>query len=91
VPSDDAALELGFLAAGAPARASGVEAVAGAFGHQGVLELGDRAEDLKEHPADRGGRVDPLVEHDEVHAPGLQLRGERDQVLQRASEDGRAW
>jgi len=29
-----------------------------------VLELGDRAEDLKEHSADRRRRVDALVEHD---------------------------
>jgi hypothetical protein len=45
-----------------------VEAVAGAFGHQRVFELRDRAEDLKEHPADRwrgrtalslGGRAQP--------------------------------
>ena len=51
-----------------------------------MLELGDRAEDLKEHPADRGRRVDALVEHDEVHLLGLQLLGQRHQVLERAPE-----
>jgi len=53
-----------------------------------VLELGDRAENLKEHSADRGRRVDALVEHDEVHAARLQQCRERDQVLERASETG---
>ncbi len=38
--------ELGFLAAAAAACAGGGEAVAGAFGHEGVFELGDHAEDL---------------------------------------------
>ena len=66
--------ELGFLAACASAGAGGVEAVAGAFGHQRVFELSDRAEDLKEHPADGGRRVDALVENHEVDAPRLQLR-----------------
>jgi hypothetical protein len=28
-----------------------------------VLELGNRAEDVEEHPPDRGGGVDALVEH----------------------------
>lgn len=45
--------ELGFLAAGAAIGAGRLEPVAGAFGHQGVLELGDGAEDLKEHPVAR--------------------------------------
>ena len=50
------------------------------------LEFGDRAEDLKEHPADGSRRVDPLIEDDEVHATRLQLRRERDQVLEGAAE-----
>jgi hypothetical protein len=78
--------ELRLLTTGAPPFTSCVEAVAGAFGHQRVLELSDRAEDLKEHPADRRRRVDALVEHDEVHAPRLQLRRQCDQMLQRAPE-----
>jgi hypothetical protein len=67
--------ELGLLAARAPACAGGIQAVAGAFGHQGVLELRDRAGDLKEHPADRGRRVDALIDDDEVYLLGLQLLG----------------
>ena len=51
-----------------------------------MLELCDRAEDLEEHPADGGGGVDPLVEHDEVDAAGLQQLREFDQVLERAAE-----
>jgi len=51
-----------------------------------VFELGDRSEDLKEHPADGGRRVDALVEHDEVHPLGLQLLGQRDQMLERPAE-----
>src|SRR5258708_7041890 len=46
--------------------------VHGAFAHQGVLELGDRAEDLEEHPTHGGGGVDTLVEHHQVHAVLLQ-------------------
>jgi len=42
-----------------------------ALGHQRVLELRDRADDLREQPPDGRGGVDPLVEHDEVDAPGL--------------------
>jgi len=34
-------------------------------------ELGDRADDLEEQPPDGRGGVDPLVEHHQVHAPGL--------------------
>jgi hypothetical protein len=43
---------LGFLSAGASSGAGG-EAVEGAFGHEGVFELGDGAEDVEEHPPDR--------------------------------------
>ena len=78
--------ELGLLATRAAAGASGIQAVAGAFGHERVLELGDRAEDLKEHPADRRRRIDALVEHDEVDLLGLQLLGQRHQMLERAPE-----
>src|SRR5262249_44669427 len=49
-------------------------------------ELGDRAEDLEEHPAHRGGAVDALVEHHQVHAALLQAVGQTDQVLQGAAE-----
>jgi hypothetical protein len=42
--------EFGFLSAGASSGAGGGEAVEGAFGHEGVFELGDGAEDVEEHP-----------------------------------------
>jgi hypothetical protein len=78
--------EFGFLSAGAAAGAGGVQAVDGAFGHQDVLKLGDGAEDVEEHAAHGGGGVDALVEHHQVHALGLQLLGQLDQVFQRAAE-----
>jgi len=59
----------------------GGESVAGAFGHEGVFELGDGAEDLEEHPADDGGGVDALIQHDEVHAAGVQVAGQLDEVF----------
>ena len=62
--------QLGLLTTCAASRASCIQAVAGALGHEGVFEFGDRAEDLKEHPADRGRRVDALVEDDEVDLLG---------------------
>ena len=51
-----------------------------------MLELGDRPEDVEEHPADGGRGVDPLVKHDEVDAAALEPLGELDQVLERAAE-----
>jgi hypothetical protein len=51
-----------------------------------VFELGDRAEVLEEHPPDRGGGVDALVEHHQVHPGRLQLVGQSDEVLQGAAE-----
>lgn len=78
--------ELGFLAACAAACSGGGEAVAGAFGHQGVLELGDGSEDLEEHAADGGGGVDALVQDDEVHTPRVELLGQVDEVLEGSAE-----
>jgi len=66
-----AGAEFGFLAAGAAAGAGG-ESVDGAFGHEGVLELGDGVEDLEEHAAEGGGGVDALVEDDQVDTAVLQ-------------------
>jgi len=40
-----------------------------------MLELGDRAEDLEEHPPDGGGGVDAPVEHHQVDAVGLEPFG----------------
>ncbi len=51
-----------------------------------MLEFGDRAQDLEEHAAHRGGGVDALVEHDQVDALGLQPLGQLDEVLQGAAE-----
>lgn len=51
---------------GATSGAGGGQAVLGALGHQGVLELGDGAKDLEEHPAHGGGGVDALVQDDQV-------------------------
>ena len=51
-----------------------------------MFELGDRAEDLEEHPPDRGGGVDALVEHHQIHPGGLQLVRQLDEVLQGAAE-----
>jgi hypothetical protein len=51
-----------------------------------VLELGDRAEDLEEHPADCGGGVDALIEHHEVDAARLDVGGDLDEVGQRPAE-----
>ncbi len=51
-----------------------------------AFELGDRADDLEEQPADRRRGVDPLIEHDEIDAALLEMPGELDQMLQRAAE-----
>jgi hypothetical protein len=47
---------------------------------------GDRAEDLEEHAADRGGGVDALIEYDQVDAALLYVPGQLEQVVQRAAE-----
>jgi len=73
---------LGFCPPVRPRGAGGFETVAGAFGHEGVLELGDGAEDLEEHAPDGGGGVHALVEHDQVHAAGLEGGGEFDEVFE---------
>ncbi len=78
--------ELGFLPAGASPGAGSGQAVHRAFGHQGMLEFCDRAEDLEEHPPDRGRGVDALVEHDQVDLVLLQVLGQGDQVLQGPAE-----
>jgi hypothetical protein len=41
-----------------------------------VLELGDGAQNLEEHPADGDGSVDALVEHDQVDAADLEVLGQ---------------
>jgi hypothetical protein len=81
-----AGAEFGFLPSGAASGACGFQAVHGALGHQRMLELGDRPEDLEKHPADGGGGVDALVEHDQIDAAGLKVLGQLDEVLQGAAE-----
>ncbi len=83
---DLARAQFGLLAAGAPAGPRRRQAVPGALGHQRVLELGERAEDLEEHPAHRGGRVDALVEHHQVHTALPESGGQGDQVRQGPTE-----
>jgi hypothetical protein len=51
-----------------------------------VLELSDGAKDLEEHPSDRAGGVDALVEHDQGDAALLQLGGQVDEALQGPAE-----
>jgi hypothetical protein len=65
--------ELRFLPASAATGPGGGQPVDGALGHQRVLELGNRAEDLEEHPPNRGAGVDALIQHDQVDAACLQL------------------
>jgi hypothetical protein len=76
---------MGF-SAGAAAGAVGGQPVESAFGHQGVLEFRDRAQNVKEHSTHRRGRVDVLVEHDQVDAALLQPAGQVDEVFQRTAE-----
>lgn len=82
--------EFGLLAAGAAARPGGVEAVAGALGCHCAFELGDRAEDLKEHPPHWHGGVDPLVEDHERDLALLQQRGELERLPDAISLSQRA-
>ena len=51
-----------------------------------MLELGDRAEDLEEHPTQGGRGVDALIEHHQVDLALLQFLRQGDQVFQRPAE-----
>jgi hypothetical protein len=75
--------EFGFLPASAATGPGSYRPFHGSLGHQGVLELGDRAEDLEEHPPDGGGSVDALVEHHQVDTAGLEALGQVDELFQR--------
>ncbi len=70
--SDLAGSEFWFLSAGPSSCAGRGESVAGAFGHKGVLKLGNGAQDLEEHPPGDGGRVDALVQNYQVNAARLE-------------------
>ncbi len=50
------------------------------------LRFSDGPKHLEEHPPGGGGGVDPLVEDDKVHAAGVKLTGQVDQVDQGATE-----
>jgi len=63
----------------------------GQLRHQGVLELRDRSEDLEEHPADRSGGVDALVEDDEADTALLELPRQLDEVFQGVAEPVGCW
>jgi hypothetical protein len=78
--------KLRLLPTGSPTSSSGSEPVAGALGHQSVLELSDRPGDLKEQPPDCSGSVDALIEHDEVNAARLEELGKFDQMLKGSPE-----
>lgn len=82
--------EFRFLPAGAPTGTGGSQTVAGALRHQRVLELGDRTEDLEEHPPDRGRGVDALIQHHQIHLPLGEIGGKVDQVLE-CVRGGRVW
>lgn len=51
-----------------------------------MFELGDRAEDMKEDAAHRGGGVDALVEHHQVHLALLEVSSEVHEMIQRPAE-----
>ena len=89
--ADLARSEFGFLSAGTSACSGRCQPVERSLGHQRVFKLGDRAQDLEEHPAYGGGGVDALVEHDEVDAAVLELGGQGDEVLRGSVRGGRAW
>ena len=63
--------ELRLLPAGPPAGSGGGQTIHRALAHERVLKLADSADDLKEQSPNRGRRVDPLVEHDQVDPAGL--------------------
>src|SRR5262245_36422993 len=48
--------------------------------YQIPLELGNRRKYVEQQPPRRSGRVDRLIEHDEVHAERLELCRQRYQV-----------
>jgi len=50
------------------------------------FELGDRAENLEEHPPHGGRGVDALVEDDQVDAGRPQIAGEADEMVQGPAE-----
>jgi len=66
-----------------PPRTRGLEAVAGALRHQGVLELGDRTHDLEEHPPVVGEFEGGQRGLDDLPVPGRLGRGRARRVSTR--------
>jgi len=56
-----------------------------------MFELGDGPEDLKEHPPDRDGGVDALVEDDQVDTTARQVLGQLVEVLEGNARAGQVW
>ena len=73
-------------AAVSPAGARGLQAGLGALADQLVLELRDRAEDMKHQPTRRGRGVDALGKAAEAELAALELADQLNQVTQRATE-----
>jgi len=84
--ADLARSEFGFLSAGTSACSGRCQPVERSLGHQRVFKLGDRAQDLEEHPAYGGGGVDALVEHHQIDTASLQLVGQLDEVFKGTAE-----
>jgi hypothetical protein len=78
--------ELGAASADPAASASGGQPIEGAVDDGFAVELGERGNDAEEQPADRGGGVDALVQHDEVELAGLEPGGQVEQVLMVAAD-----
>ncbi|MGA9678503.1 MAG: hypothetical protein WBR28_25660 [Mycobacterium sp.] len=70
-----------FLTPGAAARPGRGQPMRGPLRHQGVLEFGDRSQDLEEHPPDRSRGIDTLVEHHQIDTAALQGVRQLDQLL----------
>lgn len=65
--------KLGLLATGTTPRTRSSQPVAGAFGHQRVLELRDRPDDRKEQSTNGSRGVDSLIKDHQVDLVVLQL------------------
>jgi hypothetical protein len=63
-----------------PAALRRLDASGHPFSDQVALELGHRTQRVEEEPTGRCGSVDALVEHHQVHAKSLELRGQRREV-----------
>ena len=69
--------ELRFLAARATTGTCGFQPVTGPFGHQRMLELGNRTKNVEEHPPQRCRVVNALVENHKIDTSSVELFRER--------------